>query len=465
MRKYITADQDIDTKDIMYALTGSLPAAVESLDRLNLPEFDTPEQVAEFIQKNVQYQEDGLDFQLVQLPTALLSSGKGDCKSISLFLSAVLTKYGVKNGFRFVAFAPGDVTHVYNFYVDHNNNTVFLDACVPGLAESPNYIKKIDMQVGVIGSTPIVYKSGSKIGSRMGFVDRYYFAVPRQAFLALLKLNYRGYADVFNNIRANQATNPVPWLELTKFWIQTFAGQLENLNIAIDQGRGKIPLFGRGNAADQAYLADQYSRLQSELGLAEFVGTAVQAGYVLDPVFRDPRNGQPTVDWQLIFPGATNPPANWPQVLTALIQSIDAFFVGQGNIILQAQEDAQQGSVPSGPPVDITNLPTRPVVVAPGSGAPRGPIIGSLGGTEAVVAVMAAAAPILVALPNLLRSIGLESAADAVENVAGDIPQPPPGDNSLLPGANPPATLFGLPMPLALLLGIGAIFLLTNKKR
>jgi hypothetical protein len=88
-----------------------------------------------------------------------------------------------------------------------------------------------------------------------------------------------------------------------------------------------------------------------------------------------------------------------------------------------------------------------------------------LGGTEAVVAVMAAAAPILVALPNLLRSIGLESAADAVENVAGDIPQPPPGDNSLLPGANPPATLFGLPMPLALLLGIGAIFLLTNKKR
>jgi hypothetical protein len=460
MQKYVTADSDIDTKDIIYALTGALPAAVESLSRLNLPEFTSPEEVAKYLQSKVKYQEDGLDFQLVQLPTALLNSGVGDCKSFSLFVAAVLTKYGVKNGFRFVAYAPGEVTHVYNFYVDQNNNIIYLDACLDSLDENPNFVKKIDMQVGVIGSTPIVYKSGSKIGSRIGYSPDYYFAVPKAAFIGLLKLNYRGWADALAALRDNQSVNPLPWLEVTKLWIQGFSGRLNTLNIAIDQGRGKNPLLGRGNAADQAYLANQYNALQSELGLAEFVGAAIQAGYVLDPLFRDPRNGQPTVDWKLIFPGASNPPSSWPQIITALLQSIDAFYVAQGEAILQAQQ--------GGPAVDITTLPTRPIQTTSGPGRGENLVtIGSLGGVEGAVALMAAAAPVLVAVSQLLKSLGLEDASDAIDQVAGGLPKPPPGDNSNGNGGGNggDTTVLGIPMNTLLLLGFGAFLLLTNKKR
>lgn len=463
MQKFITADQDIETKDIMYALTGALPAAVESLERLNLPEFESPEAVARYLQQNVQYKEDGLDEQLIQLPTALLESGVGDCKSFSLFISAVLTSYGVSNGFRFVSYTPGDVTHVYNFYLDQNDNIIYLDACLDALNEDPGYVKKIDMQVGVIGKTPIVYKSGSKIGSRIGSnaFRRFGLSVPRNSYLALVKLNYRGHADALALARQN---NPQ---QLAAFW-SSLGGDNNKLNTAIDQGRGLAPLFGRGNAADNAYLKEKYEETQNKLALAEFVGQAIDNGYVLDPFFKvnvpGPHFGNRTLDWQLIFPGASNPPLNWPNVIIAVLQSIADFYKAQGEAILLADQ--------GGPAVDIASLPTRPVQttqpavpVAPGSGPGRGPLpIGATGGEIALM--IGSAATILTAIAPILRALGADNAAGAVENLTQNLPGIPPQGTGDLSQEQPESnTIFGMPPLTALLLVTGAFVLLTNKKR
>jgi hypothetical protein len=430
MKRITTANDNVETKDIMYTLLMALPAAVDSL--LYVPAIeqifitsDVPGNAARFLRENVIYREDGLTHQTIQLPNALFSSSFGDCKSFSLFIAAVLTKAGIKNGFRFASYQPGEFTHVYNFYVDNSNKIVYLDTCMSNLKESNKAIKVENMEVSIIGRTPIAHKATTKINnvgnhSIGNIVSTIYLMLPRAAFLALLKLNYRGYADVLYS--AKNSTNPTElaiYLQMTSLWLSS-GGDINKLNIAIDQGRGKNPLLGRGTAADELYLNQQWEQLKQELSVAEFVGTAIEQGYVLDPFFTSntpgPTFGNPTVDWQLIFPGASNPPSNWPAILVSLFQSIQQFFVDQGNAILTAEQ--------GGPAVDITTLPTRPLIV-PGTGPGRErPRIGT--GVESAVAFMAAAAPILVLVSQILKQFGLDEEAGTIEDVA----------NTLIPGSN-----------------------------
>jgi hypothetical protein len=466
MKRLLTATGDVETKDIMYTLLMALPAAVDSL--LYVPGVeqifktsDIPVNAARFLRENVTYREDGLTHQTIQLPNALFASGFGDCKSFSLFIAAVLTKAGIKNGFRFAAYQPGEFTHVYNFYIDNSINVVYLDACIPNLQESNKAIKVENMEVSIIGRTPIAHKSTTKVDNignySIGNVFfAYQFMLPRAAFLALLKLNYRGWADVLHNARNSMnAAERIVYLQTTSFW-NSFGGDINNLNIAIAQGRGKNPLFGRGTAADELYLNEQWEQLKQQLSVAEFVGAAIEQGYVLDPFFKSntpgPTFGNPSVDWQLIFPGASNPPANWPTIITSLFQSIQQFFVDQGNAILTAEQ--------GGPAVDITTLPTRPITsVVPGSGPGRNRVaIGS--GIEGAVAFMAAAAPVLVAVSQILKQFGLNEAAGTIDNVAGQLQPPMPGDGQ----QQPPTTIYGMNPTLILGLSVFGIYLLTRKK-
>lgn len=445
MTKYITADEDIDTKDIIYALTGALPAAVDSLQNLELPVFTSPEQVAEFLQQNVEYKEDGLEEQIIQLPTALLESKIGDCKSFSLFIAAILTKYDVRNGFRFVAYSPGDVTHVYNYYIDNNENYIYLDACLNDLQENSNFTKKIDMQVGLIGNVPIVYKNNGKIGSRIGFnPSTIYLSLPRQAYLALLKVNYRGQATALAQMRQNHADgiNPGPWLNMIRVWISDLGGQVNNLNIAIDQGKAKQPLFGRGGAATEAYLQQQWSEFQQNIDISEFIGAAIQAGYVLDPGLVSntpgPTFGTPTIDWKLIFPGSTNPPNNWIQIINTVLSDIKQFYINKGRDIENSQNQGRP-------------IPTEDLFITPD----RAPKIGS--GGEAALAFLAAAAPVLLAIQGIIGQF--------TGNQGGQPGTPGgpsvPGGSGGFPGSggiSPNTLLFGA-------LGVGALIFLTSKKR
>jgi len=77
-------------------------------------DMDTLRNVFNFVKKNVRYRADRPGKEVVKNPAALFASGVGDCKSFSIAIVSLCRALGFRNlSYRFAAYAPGDVTHVY----------------------------------------------------------------------------------------------------------------------------------------------------------------------------------------------------------------------------------------------------------------------------------------------------------------------------------------------------------------
>lgn len=437
MNKYITADGEIDVKDIMYTLTGALPAAIDSLDRVpdlsivfNSPNI--PIAAANFLRERVTYKEDGLSEQVIQLPTALFDSKIGDCKSFALFIASVLTAAGISNGFRFVAYTPGEFTHVYNYYLGSENNIIYLDACNDDFKEYPRYSKVQDMQVSIIGRTPIVHKSGTRIGSRVnGLFSRLSMFPARRAFRTLIALNFRGNAYALKRGVENGRG------DLIRQWWENFGGDYSELLQSINAGAARNPVLGRGDAYDDAYARENLEGSDSQRFFTELYGNAVLMG------FPDVFNGQPI--------NLSN-----PQIFATVARSLVSFFNDLGITTMNQLQNSYN---------TITNPP--PVYTpAPGSGP--GKTIGAVE-TATVATAVGIAIPLLTVLPGLLRSLGvpegdfLEGLDNAAQTAGGYLPP----DTPIVPGppdSGPGGIAGGVSLTTLLLFG-GAAYLLLRKKR
>lgn len=250
-----------NTRDIINAIARALPVAVAQIEARNYARAGGPitkiaRNVGELTRRRFKYVKDGLRFQDIKLPSALEETKTGDCKSLSLYIAANLTALGIKNGLRFAAYGTKDVTHVYNWYLDEENNLHTLDACLDGLRESPNYTKIEDMQTRIIAGVPVLSEFSEINGPRRdrrrarraenkerreagGRGKKIPLALPRQAFLGLVKINFR-------NLAARQAQvmqkNPN---DLKGFWLK-LGGDYNKLVDAINQGKNKRPVFGKG---------------------------------------------------------------------------------------------------------------------------------------------------------------------------------------------------------------------------
>jgi hypothetical protein len=439
MKRLLTATGDVETKDIMYTLLMALPAAVDSL--LYVPGVEQifktsniPVNAARFLRNNVTYREDGLTHQTIQLPNALFASGFGDCKSFTLFIAAVLTKAGIKNGFRFAAYQPGEFTHVYNFYVDNSKNVVYLDACLPNLIESNRAVKVENMEVSIIGRTPIAHKASTKISGVGNILTTIGMAPVRSAFRALVALNFRGFASAFQ-LGLDNGKRP-----LIEAWWNNFGGTPSQLLNSIQTGNGKAPLLGGGDASDAAF---------AQTIVAENTATQQQILELL-------------TNANLL--GANFPITSYnlenPQIFSTVVQALNAFYnelgirtANQLNVALIRNEA----------------LPTRPPVIVPGSGPPRGPIIGT-GAEAAVATVIGIAVPILTVLPNFLRSIGVNEGGflNTLDNVANSVGGLLPPNTPIEPGTPDQNQGTGLSsfftLPNILIFG-GIFYFLTRKKR
>ena len=85
--------QDARTHDIIYSMAIAAPAAIAQAKRANLPEIigltggnaaADGKLAGQWIRNNVSYKIDTFEDQNIQLPSALLRSGAGDCKSFSM---------------------------------------------------------------------------------------------------------------------------------------------------------------------------------------------------------------------------------------------------------------------------------------------------------------------------------------------------------------------------------------------
>ena len=77
-------------------------------------EWETCKKIFDYLKNSINYKADGLD-QQVRLPSGLMRTKQGDCKSYSVFTSAVLSNLGIPHKLVYASYDPKDSTpsHIY----------------------------------------------------------------------------------------------------------------------------------------------------------------------------------------------------------------------------------------------------------------------------------------------------------------------------------------------------------------
>lgn len=287
MRIFKTAVNNAKTHDIIYSLCMAAPAAIKQAKQFNLPEViglsganlhNDAILTGRWIRNNVKYKIDSFENQNIQLPSALLKSGTGDCKSFSLLFLAIMEAAGYNGGFRFAGYRGNNFTHVYNFFVNKNKIYTF-DSCIKDLKEVKSYTKIKDMRVNYLAGTPMLIDETTGIermptarelmrddrvlsingigrkkrkplfGGVKKFVNKVLpggitkpiktigLAPARGSFLLLVNVNFRGLAKRLDKLRTKSTT------KFAEFWTK-LGGDIGKLNQAVDKGKVKKPVFG-----------------------------------------------------------------------------------------------------------------------------------------------------------------------------------------------------------------------------
>ena len=107
-----------DTQDIVRVVVDvekSHRHELKAFSRIFLPTKAGLKALWEFVKYNIEYQEDPDPYQYVQTPAHLWATRKGDCKSFTVFICAVLHNLGIPYQIKFVSYHKRNknVTHVY----------------------------------------------------------------------------------------------------------------------------------------------------------------------------------------------------------------------------------------------------------------------------------------------------------------------------------------------------------------
>ena len=140
---------DGTNSDIITVLEKNFPAAarqtIEFAKRFDAP---TIEQIAEnvwdFLKQNVKYVSDGTNHQKIRLPARLIHDKEGDCKSFALFAASILSHY-TDVGFRYSSYKNDPTpTHVYAIAKGENGETIIIDAVWHTFNDEKNFKHKKD---------------------------------------------------------------------------------------------------------------------------------------------------------------------------------------------------------------------------------------------------------------------------------------------------------------------------------
>ena len=140
---------DATNSDIIKVLENNFPAARRQVKQFAKRfEADTIERIAEnvfnFLKENVTYVSDGSEHQKIRLPARLIHDKVGDCKSFALFSASILSHY-TEVGFRYSSYRNDPTpTHVYAIAKDEDNNTIIIDAVWHTFNDEKKYKHKKD---------------------------------------------------------------------------------------------------------------------------------------------------------------------------------------------------------------------------------------------------------------------------------------------------------------------------------
>lgn len=115
----ITISANGTNQQLQHAIEAAVPAAVTQTKKLalkfkGLTERQTALNIFNFLKTRINYKADG-DHQQVRLPSALLRTRVGDCKSYALFTAAILTNLKIPYRFTYASYDPNnkEPEHIY----------------------------------------------------------------------------------------------------------------------------------------------------------------------------------------------------------------------------------------------------------------------------------------------------------------------------------------------------------------
>lgn len=228
---------------------------------------NTCSKIFNWIKNNVEYRIEPAHLQTTKSIQRLISDGYGDCKHYSGLFAAILSNLGIKHHYRFVSYTGSKIpTHVYVVAYDEKGRQIICDAVLPEFNTEKEFINKIDKNmlmhlsgidgIGAKGKGRAALKkivqapkkavqaaaeklapAAKKVADALKKVPegaaKFSMLAPRNAFLSLVALNVRGFA---NKLKSNNQSN------LKKRW-NMLGGDFVQLQKAIETGSKKKPLL------------------------------------------------------------------------------------------------------------------------------------------------------------------------------------------------------------------------------
>jgi hypothetical protein len=222
---------------------------------------DTCQNIWNFLKYQVPYKVEPATSQstktLSRIVYDAMNGGGNDCKHYAGFTGAILDSLGYKFKYRFAGYSQyiSMPTHVYCVCND-GGNEILIDAVISGFDVEKPYKFKIDKKMSLyklsgiddiqeIGGVLDSIKSGAKkLGNNIKKVAQKVeqgvktttLAIPRNAFLLLLRFNVHGWATGLSKMDFNQLS----------WWKNTFGGNRTDLMNAIKAGAKEKRIFGFG---------------------------------------------------------------------------------------------------------------------------------------------------------------------------------------------------------------------------
>lgn len=268
---------------------------------------ETAQLLFDFLKTYVNYQIEPESSQTVKSPGNILANLHGDCKHYALFITGIADAlkrkgYPIDTFYRFVADQPNmDVHHVFSVIKDADGNEFWVDPVLKEFNKRPQFFNVVDKRPeaagGGVGAVyalsgtwkyPVAQVGRSNIFKRFVHSMEVNFAnlkkgvehtaneakevvkkqihaaevnatnaknavvkvsgvAARKAFLALVALNFHGFATALDQARKDPAKTE----ELRNKWVKKLQGDWGTLMATIDRGLKKKAILGLNGLSGQ----------------------------------------------------------------------------------------------------------------------------------------------------------------------------------------------------------------------
>jgi hypothetical protein len=168
----ILVKANANNSELQRAIEAVIPAATKQAasiaDRYKgKNEAETCKKIFDYLKNNINYKADGAN-QAVRLPSGLMRTLQGDCKSYSVFTSAILSNLGIPHKLVYASYDPKDPTPTH-IYVMTNNGCI-IDAVYGkfNAEKKPTYKKYKNMNISYIAGMNNRRGMGSMANNSIG---------------------------------------------------------------------------------------------------------------------------------------------------------------------------------------------------------------------------------------------------------------------------------------------------------